>query len=159
MGLEFDDFFRAEYDSVRRALVVALADPVLAEEAAQEAFAGALERWSRVGAMDRPAGWVYVAAARSARRRRRTLTADVAPAPAVDHADAVVDSAHVAALLDALPPRQRLAVVLRYLADLPVDQVADAMGCAVGTAKSTIHAALARLRVDAGTPEVTNDAR
>ena len=47
-----------------------------------------------------------------------------------------------------LPTRQRLAVTLRYYADLPLAEVAAAMGCAVGTAKSTLHAALTHLRVD-----------
>ncbi len=42
---------------------------------------------------------------------------------------------------------QRVAIVLRYLADLPIADVASAMGCAPGTVKSTVSAALARLRV------------
>ena len=46
-----------------------------------------------------------------------------------------------------LAPRQRAAVVLRYLADLSVSEVAGAMGCSLGTAKATIHQALNRLRV------------
>ena len=47
-----------------------------------------------------------------------------------------------------LPARQREAVVLRYLADLPLADVADAMGCAVGTVKATLHHALRALRVE-----------
>jgi len=43
--------------------------------------------------------------------------------------------------------------VLRYLADLPVDAVASAMGCAPGTVKSTLHSALARLHVELDEPE------
>ncbi len=41
-----------------------------------------------------------------------------------------------------------MVVVLRYLADLGTDDVARALGCAPGTVKSTLHAALARLRVE-----------
>jgi hypothetical protein len=37
---------------------------------------------------------------------------------------------------------------LRYLADLPVADVASAMGCALGTVKSTVHAALTRLQIE-----------
>ena len=60
--------------------------------------------------------------------------------------------------IEKLPTRQRLAVTLRYYADLPLADVAAAMGCAVGTAKSTLHAALTHLRVDLddsreGTPD------
>ena len=47
-----------------------------------------------------------------------------------------------------LPPRQREAVVLRYLADLPLADVADAMGCALGTVKATLHQALKALRIE-----------
>jgi RNA polymerase sigma factor (sigma-70 family) len=59
-----------------------------------------------------------------------------------------------------LPERQRVAIVLRYLADLPLVDVAAAMGCAVGTVKSTLHAARARLEVDLGDDreEVENNA-
>ena len=47
-----------------------------------------------------------------------------------------------------LPERQRLAVVLRYFGDLSLAEIAAAMGCAVGTVKSTLHSALARLEVE-----------
>jgi RNA polymerase sigma factor (sigma-70 family) len=50
--------------------------------------------------------------------------------------------------LDRLTGRQRAAVVLRYLADLPIAQIAIALGCAEGTAKATLHQALAILRID-----------
>jgi RNA polymerase sigma factor (sigma-70 family) len=50
--------------------------------------------------------------------------------------------------ITALPARQREAVVLRYLADLPIADVAEAMGCAVGTVKATLHQALRALRVE-----------
>ncbi|MEE4542409.1 SigE family RNA polymerase sigma factor [Streptomyces sp. V4-01] len=52
-------------------------------------------------------------------------------------------------LLDALadlPDRQRAVVVLRYWDDLPLDEVAQALGCSVGTVKSQASRALAKLR-------------
>lgn len=45
-----------------------------------------------------------------------------------------------------LPPRQRLAVVLRYAHDLSEEGVADALGCAPGTAASLLSRARAELR-------------
>jgi hypothetical protein len=59
--------------------------------------------------------------------------------------------------LDVLAPRQRVASVLRYLGDLQVAEVAKAMGCSEGTAKATLHTALAKLRTHLGTPETTTD--
>jgi RNA polymerase sigma factor (sigma-70 family) len=63
-------------------------------------------------------------------------------------ADDVATSLSLRTSLAALPVRQRQAVVLRFLADLSIDEVAQAMQCAPGTVKSTVHAALARLRVE-----------
>ena len=58
-----------------------------------------------------------------------------------------------------LPERQRVALVLRYLVDLPVADVALAMGCATGTVKSTLHAALERLGVELQEQEEPDAAR
>lgn len=59
--------------------------------------------------------------------------------------------------LTELAPRQRLAVVLRYHADLSLPEIAEAMGCSLGTVKSTLHAALGRLRVQVIATEVVDE--
>ena len=78
-----------------------------------------------------------------------------------DVADLVVQRESLGEAIDQLPERQRLAIVLRYGLDLSLDDVAAAMGCAVGTVKSTLHTALARLHVslDESIPEVEPNAR
>jgi RNA polymerase sigma factor (sigma-70 family) len=53
--------------------------------------------------------------------------------------------------LGALAPRQRAVLVLRYFEDLTETQVADLLGCSVGTVKSTAARALERLRQHMGT--------
>jgi RNA polymerase sigma-70 factor (ECF subfamily) len=159
----FETFFAEAYASVFRGLAVAFGDPMLAEEAAQEAFTRAYTRWERVGSTERPAGWTFVAAVRVARRRRRDLLGDIAsPVDAQAVADEVVDRVTIQAAIEELPTRQRVALVLRHYADLPLDDIARALGCAVGTVKSTLHAAHARLHVelddDDEIPEVELDA-
>jgi RNA polymerase sigma factor (sigma-70 family) len=52
------------------------------------------------------------------------------------------------AALARLPRRMRAVVVLRYWDDLPETEVADLLGCSVGTVKSQAARALAKLRAD-----------
>jgi RNA polymerase sigma-70 factor, ECF subfamily len=157
----FATFFEEHYESVCRGLTVAFGDARLAEEAAQEAFTRAYVRWRRVSKMERPAGWVYVTAVRYARHRRKSPPDELKPHVEADIAELVVRRATLEAALGLLGERQRLAVVLRYGLDLSLQQVASAMGCTVGTAKSTLHTSLARLTVvlDESTSEVERDQR
>jgi RNA polymerase sigma-70 factor (ECF subfamily) len=148
---DFDEFFAEHYARVVGSLRLAGGSAGESDDAAQEAFAKALVRWRAVSAMARPATWVYVVAVRDLRRRGRAFAtaSDTAPVAVVpDHASAVVDATVVDDALAALPPRQRLAVVLRFHADLTVPEVGRVMRCSEGTVKSTLHAALARLRIE-----------
>lgn len=143
----FEEFYEENYAAVCRALAAGLGiGSAAAEEAAQEAFVRALVRWRRVAPMERPSGWVYVTAVRVALRRRPDAPAPIEP-DAPDGADAVTDRIMVLDAISRLPERQRLAVVLRYFADLDLATIATAMDCALGTVKSTLHAALRSLEV------------
>lgn len=148
----FDEFFASSYPKVVRSLTLATGDQGRAEELAQDAFVKACARWRRVSAMDRPATWVYVAAVNADRRRYRRDAKALEVTPIVedvsDGSASVLERLTVRAALGQLAPRQRLVIVLRYFAGLQVSEIADAMKCAEGTVKSTIHAALERLRID-----------
>ena len=82
------------------------------------------------------------------RDRRETLRDDEIDIPTADPTGGVTTTLSVRDAITTLPARQRQAVVLRYLADLPLADVADAMGCAVGTVKATLHHALGTLRIE-----------
>jgi RNA polymerase sigma-70 factor (ECF subfamily) len=152
-GIAFDEFYESYFERVARALVVAGAERDQARDASQEAFARALRRWRKVREMDRPDAWVYVVAMnqlrdhwrRAERRKERSADADDG---AGDNTSGVATRLSVREAIATLPPRQRQAVVLRYLADLPLADVADAMGCAIGTVKATLHQALQSMRVE-----------
>lgn len=62
----------------------------------------------------------------------------------------------LAAALRSLPPRQRQAVALQYLCDLPAADVAQALGISPGGVKTHVHRGLAALRARLGSsvPEV-----
>jgi len=125
-----------------------------AADATQETLLRACRRlkaW-RLGAD--AVGWVYGIAmnvVREVRRRRwRSRTAEVelellAGADGPTRADGD-ELAVVAAALARLPARQREAVVCRFLRQMSVRETADVMGCAEGTVKAAVFAALDNLR-------------
>jgi RNA polymerase sigma-70 factor, ECF subfamily len=99
---------------------------------------------------------IAVNVVREGRRRRRRLSEAVADLArqAQEESERPTDAdgwepAQLRRLLAAiadLPPRQREAVALRYLRRLSIRDTAAALGCAEGTVKSTVAAALERLR-------------
>lgn len=153
---DFQRFFAAEYARVVTSLTLAFGDRRAAEDAAQEGFSQALSRWTRVRRMQRPAGWVYTVALRYEWRRSRLLLRErTYELPGYyDNTLAVDDRLVVVGLLAALTARQRRAVVLRYHADLSLEEVAQALGCSLGTAKATLHQAITRMGIQAERDEI-----
>lgn len=88
---------------------------------------------------------------RDAARRPRCGDAELAeaqaPGPTVEeHAEHRETGEELAALLSRLSDIQRSAVVLRHVVDLPLGEVAEVLGCPIGTAKSHVSRGLSRLR-------------
>jgi RNA polymerase sigma-70 factor (sigma-E family) len=148
------DFCRRMHPRLVGALCLHIGDAGLAEEIAQEALARTWQRWDRVALADSPDAWVFRVALNLATSRfRRTTTERRALArmegrAAAPGSDDDTDRLVVRAAVAALPPRQRSALVLRYYADLPVEQTAEAMGCAPGTVKSLTAKAIDNLRAN-----------
>jgi RNA polymerase sigma-70 factor (sigma-E family) len=128
-----------------------LGDRPAAEDVVQEAFCGLYRAWDRLPDHDRVLGYLRVSVlngCRSAIRRNRRVPRPLAvPAAPSAEADALAgeDQRAAVAALRRLPPRQREALVLRYLADLPEYETALAMGVSRGTVKSTTAWTLAAL--------------
>ncbi|WP_159448792.1 sigma-70 family RNA polymerase sigma factor [Demequina sp. NBRC 110053] len=93
---------------------------------------------------------LHVDRLRRERLWRREAPGQVVREEAPDHAEAIATSDAVARALDALAPRERTAVVLRYFDDLTLADVAGAMGLATGTVKRYLSDALDRLAVEVG---------
>lgn len=151
------DTARAVYEASHQRLVVQLygitGDLQEAQDAVQEAFVRALSRSGRFAAMDNPEAWLRTVAiniARSRWRRRQVMeglllrraVAEPVPVPGMTE-----DQVALVTALRHLPRVQREAVVLHYLADLPVEEIATGLGVAAGTVKSRLHRARARLAV------------
>ena len=154
------DGFDAFYERARGRLAAQLAaltgDPHEAVDHVQEAFVRAWARWDRVGTLDDPEGWVrrvaYNLAVSRFRRARRIVLHDRPPEAGLELDD---DQRDLIAALRLLPDRQREAVVLHHLIDLPLDEVAEWLGAPVGTVKSWLHRGRRALavRLDASDPE------
>jgi RNA polymerase sigma factor (sigma-70 family) len=148
--IDFDTFYSASYERVRRAMVLTFRDPALAEEITQEAFFQTLRRWPKVSLLDHPEGWTMIAALNKGRdlHRRRVRQEAKQPLliqrPTDQSGEArVEDQMMVATLLGGVSDRQREALLLRYVTQLTIPEIAEVMGCAEGTVKATLHAALA----------------
>jgi RNA polymerase sigma-70 factor, ECF subfamily len=132
---------------------VILADPFDAEDATHDAVVTA---WRRYGSLRDPARFepwfqrILVNICRDrlrGRRRRPSVEVGLAPGPAGgDEAYGRVDDRlALDRAFEALSPDHRLAVVLRFYADLTVDEIADRTGVPAGTVKSRLHVATKRL--------------
>jgi RNA polymerase sigma factor (sigma-70 family) len=153
----FQGFLDAERDVVWRYLVSMLG-AIDAEDCFQETFIAALRAYPRLSPGSDRRAWVLTIAHRKAldshraRARRAQPVADVA---ALEPRGAATVGAHVQALahdeelwraVGALPARQRSAVVLRYVADLPHREIASAIGCSEDAARRSLHEGLTKLR-------------
>lgn len=124
-----------------------------ADEVLQETFLRAFRSLGDWRAEGRLSTWLYAIAFRTAINwRRRFLPRSVSsrpPEPAPDPVDAIVDAENSAELRRAiaqLPPQQRIVLTLRHLRGLSLAEIAELQGCALGTVKSNLHHAIARLK-------------
>lgn len=135
----FESWYVRAHPRLIAALVAFCGSVEIAADAADEACMRAMVRWDRVSVMDRPEGWVYRVAINHVKRRLRRARmervllarhgpAESLPAPAAEIWDVV----------GRLPLRQRTAVVLRYVVDMPQAEIADVMGVTRGTVASTL---------------------
>ena len=157
---EFEQFVAASGNDLLRTGYLVVWDLGSAEDLVQECLFEVARRWPRVRTMEHPKAYarrvlVNLALDDSKRRRRRHAELDLRdrgpvedrPDEATARALGMVDtSSELIDALGALAPRQRAALVLRYFEDLSEVQVAETMGCSVGTVKSTTSRALDRLR-------------
>jgi RNA polymerase sigma factor (sigma-70 family) len=164
--VDFRDIYLVTYPPLVHTLWFVVHDHELAQEIAQDAFTELHRQWRKVRSYDRPDLWVRRVAlrkaqreaARTARRRRVESTlhsVDTVPATEPRAID-------VRAALRLLPPMQRAVVVLFYLEDCPMEEVADLLGCRPSTGFVHLHRArrrLAELLAETLPEEVDGDVR
>ena len=164
MGAEqdFDDFYLGTVRKVTAQIVALLGNAQEAEDAVQEAYARAWQRWDSVSKMDDPAAWVRVVAYRikvsAWRSAVRRVAAHRRHGPPGDVPELSPDSVALIAALRRIPEAQRRAIVLFHIAELTIDQIAAEVGAPAGTIKARLSRGRAALAVLLAEPASENRA-
>src|SRR5262245_66436788 len=122
-----------------------------AQDAVQEAFARALARPKALSDVESPEAWLRTVAINVVRRRWRrrklldTILLRDRPVARLVEPEPEPDRTDLRDALTQIPPQFREVIVLHYLADLPVDEVAEVLGVPVGTVKSRLSRGRAAL--------------
>ncbi len=136
----FDEFYASAAARIVRFGYALTGDLAEGQDIAQEAFARAWQRWPAVSECDSPEAWVRrVAANLAASRWRRIRAARLAAGnqrAAQQSPEISTDTVALVSGLRTLPERQRTVLVLHYLGDLSVQQIAAELACPVGSVKS-----------------------
>ncbi len=151
----FRDYVLARGTALLRMAVMLTGNQADAEDLVQAALANTFLAWDKIN--DRAALDAYVRRAMVnthiswwRRRRLEEFPTDQLPDQAVaDHARESDMAEVVRRALDRLPERMRAAVMLRYFEDMTEPEIAALLGVSLGTVKSTVSRAVARLRIDA----------
>jgi RNA polymerase sigma-70 factor, ECF subfamily len=154
---DFDVFYTGTVKRVIGYLYAVTGSRTEAEDAAQEAYARAWQRWDKVSGYGDPEGWVRIvgyritvnawrkAVARAAAHRRHGLPDD--------EPDLSPDYLAIVTALRKISPVQRQAIVLYHLVGLGVDEIAREAGVPAGTVKARLsrgrHALAGLLGADA----------
>ena len=171
--IDFDRFVAETAEPLLRSAYLITWDFAEAEDLVQECLFKVARRWSRVKKMQWPVAYartvlVHLALDEGKRRsqRRSELGPEATELLEAHHDDAAMRilgrvemNTDLLGVLRELPTRQRAALVLRYFDDLSEAEVADVMGCSVGTVKSTTSRALGRLRREVEGTRVASDIR
>ena len=145
--VELEDLYRRCFTRYLRVAVAIAGDDELAREAVQEAFAAAIRHRRSFRGEGPLEAWVWRAVVNEARKGRRapsSLELDDAALAAPNGSQP--GGSDLGALIALLPERQRLALFLRYYADLDYRSIAEALEIEVGTVSATLSSAHASLR-------------
>ena len=143
--------FDEQYAPLCRLAFVIVGDRALAEEIVMEALLRTFSGFGRLrdpGRADVYLRRAVVNLSRSGIRRKlleRRAAAELRARPRRVETHVPEDAAVVWAAVRGLPERQRACVVLRYYEDLPEARIAEVLDCSVGTVKSQLSKARAKL--------------
>jgi RNA polymerase sigma factor (sigma-70 family) len=144
----FQTFLERHRDAVYRFLVFSVG-PDAADDCLQETFTAALRAYPRLTDGSNLRAWALTIAHRKAIDAHRSRGRRPVPLPELPDQAAPAVSLPDPGLWDAvgkLPPKQRAAIVLRFVSDLSFRQVGSILDCSEAAARQNVHEGLARLR-------------
>jgi RNA polymerase sigma factor (sigma-70 family) len=148
LGDSFEPWYRDNYAHLVTTMLAVSGNHEIAAEATDEAFSRAWRHWDEVRGMASPEGWTYRVALNVLRSQARRRRVEQRLLPRLAQRSVVsAPAGEVWELVRELPPRQRTAVVLRYVADFDERHIAEVMGVTRGTVASTLAAARRALGV------------
>jgi RNA polymerase sigma factor (sigma-70 family) len=142
---QLEELYRSRFHDFVRIASSITGDAAAAQDAVQDAFARALRSLHRFRGEAPLEAWVWRIAVNAARDRRSVRTPEPLADPVPPDPDEEAPS-EFGGWIKGLPERQRLAVFLRYRADLDYRSIAHVLGIEVGTVSATLHAAHETLR-------------
>lgn len=163
--VDFDEFAMSRWSMALRLAHRLTGNASTAEDLAQEALARMWSRWGRLerdhldAYLRRTVANLFCSQARRRRRYEQIIRLVPRARPLTDGTRGVDERDELATALLQLPARQRTVVVLRYVEDLAVADVADAMGCSEGTVKTQSSRGLAALRRHLSPHEASEEKR
>lgn len=145
---EIERVYRDRYGAYLRVAVAIVRNEQLGEEAVHDAFVRALRHRRGFRGRGSLEAWLFRIVVNESRRRQ---AAERRPSPAFAPRDSASTNGHhesgaLAALVAALPERQRLVLFLRHYADLDYETIAAALCVKPGTVAASLHAAHSALR-------------
>jgi RNA polymerase sigma-70 factor (ECF subfamily) len=139
---DFEAFYGASSRRLLGHVYAMVGDLAEAEDALQEAYARAWQRWGRVAGYEDPEAWVRTVAYRIAvsswRRTANRLRAHLRGSRPEEVPGASPDRLALIAALRAIPAEQRRVIVLHHLVGLSVEEVSAETGSPTGTVKSRL---------------------
>lgn len=147
VGVEFEQFYRAEFEGQVRRCFLLTNSKELANDIVHDAMVEVYRRWP---SLDRPAAYLNTAVINRCRdvARRTKVVERAAPRIATDEVSwdpSPTDGIVLDQALANLPFNQRAALVLRFYAGLTVDEIASSLGCRPGSVGPWIHRGLTAL--------------
>jgi RNA polymerase sigma-70 factor (sigma-E family) len=149
---EYVEYVRARLARLHRMAYLLCGDSSRADDIVQSALATLYVRWRHIRDADSVDAYVHTMVVRTflgEKRRawsRVRLVAATPDTPESGVEPGVLDRVHVRAALRRLSPRQQAVLVLRFMLDMSVADVAQVLGCAEGTVKSQTAHGLEALR-------------